>query len=146
MKGNLKKEIFQISIHVSLGTNKHKLQIAQEMQDCYVCAPFIIFISSGTHKRTYRLRSNVHSQFRSTQNIVYSMNFYNSHKKQEIDLHEMGLKYQGLQPMPPRVISSTKERSKRIRPTVFRQVLGSPIGLMQVAGYAKLESAKRLSI
>ena len=42
------------------------------------------------------------------------MNFDNSKEKQELDLLEIGLKYQGLQSMPPRLISSTKERSKRI--------------------------------
>ena len=76
-------------------------------------------LKRGTHKRTYRIRSNVHSQFTSTQNSVYSMNFCNSHQKQELDLLEIGLKYQCLQPMLPNVVSSTTERSIRIRPTVF---------------------------
>ena len=60
------------------------------------------------------------------------MNFYTCLKKQELDILEIGLKYQDLHPMPPGVISSTKRRSKIIRPTVFRKVLGGPIGLMQV--------------
>ena len=62
---------------------------------------------TGTHKRTYRIRSNVHSRISSTQNSVYSIYFYNFQEKQELGLHEIGLKYQGLQPMSLTVISST---------------------------------------
>ena len=61
----------------------------------------------GTHKRTYRIRSKVHSRIGSTQNSVYSIYFYNFQEKQELGLHEIGLKYQGLQPMSLTVISST---------------------------------------
>ena len=64
-------------------------------------------VGSGTHKRTYRIRSKVHSRIGSTQNSVYSIYFYNFQEKQELGLHEIGLKYQGLQPMSLTVISST---------------------------------------
>ena len=53
------------------------------------------------HKRTYRIRSKVHSRISSTQNNVYSIYSYNFQEKQELDLHELGLQYQGLQPMSP---------------------------------------------
>ena len=46
---------------------------------------------SGTHKRTYRIRSKVHSRIGSTQNSVYSIYFYNFQEKQELHLHELGL-------------------------------------------------------
>ena len=68
----------------------------------------------GTHKRTYRIRSNVHSRISSTQYSVYSIYFYNLPEIQELDLHEIGLKYQGLQQMCLKVISSTLERSKEL--------------------------------
>ena len=45
----------------------------------------------GTHKRTYRIRSNVHSRISSTQNSVYSIYFYKFQEKIELDLHEIDL-------------------------------------------------------
>ena len=45
----------------------------------------------GTHKRTYRIRSNVHSRIIFTLNSVYSKYFYNFHEKKELDLNEIVL-------------------------------------------------------
>ena len=45
----------------------------------------------GTHKRTYRIRSNVHFRISSTQISVYSIYCYSFQEKPELDLHEIGL-------------------------------------------------------
>ena len=70
-------------------------------------APTQFLVFTGAHKRTFRIRSNVHSRISSTRNSVYSIYSYNFQEKQELVLHEIVLKYQGLQPIALTVISST---------------------------------------
>ena len=81
-----------------------KAKSAEKLTHCYV-GPMVwnwwLFVTSkgqgyicifhpqdlGTHKRTYRIRSNVHSRIMSTQNSVYNIYFYNFQEKQELGVH-----------------------------------------------------------
>ena len=53
------------------------------------------------HLRQRVYKSNKQRKEKNPLNSVYSIYFYNFQEKQELDLHELGLQYQGLQPMSP---------------------------------------------